>query len=148
MSERHIWLLSSGEVLPGRLLLVLNKHIFTALCLRNDPAWKMLTWEGWVGGGGGGAWLTYESGLAHFDLPCPLFTPSQYTICQLGLAIYKIPPPKNVSKYAPLQPQNMPSLVQCNSRRKGLRICSAMPRKTNGMGVYQTSEGPLKTLIP
>ena len=46
MSERHIWLLSSGEVLPGRLLLVLNKHIFTALCLRNDPAWKMLTWEG------------------------------------------------------------------------------------------------------
>ena len=37
------------------------------------------------------AWLTYETGLAHFELPCPLFNPSQYTICrQLSPAIYNI----------------------------------------------------------
>ena len=44
-------------------LRVLDKHIFTALCLRNDPAWKMLTGGGGEGGGGG-ALETREGCLA------------------------------------------------------------------------------------
>ena len=98
------------------------------------------TWEGV----GGGAWLTYESGLAHFDLPCPLFTPSQYTICQHGLAIYKIPPAKNVSKYAPLKPQNMPSedFIYAANAYEDKREAG------NQTSIMKYLKGLLKTVIP
>ena len=104
--EGHIWLLSGANI-----LLPLDKHIFTALCLRNDPAWKMLTWEG---------------GLADIrDWPGSLWvalSPFQ------PLTIYNMPPAQsrniqyltpatNISKFPSFLPPNMSSHVKYRSMK-------------------------------